>query len=151
MNAPWLAPSILSLALLQTLLLLALWLQVRRASGRARGAGDSLTALASQLEPPLRKLFGQLEGERDRLADQVHEAERLVAALSRLTAKSGEVGEQAEADELRRHAARATARRLLSGGQSAEQVATQTGLPLGEVQVLANLQSARETIEDALK
>ncbi|NUP99470.1 MAG: hypothetical protein HUU35_06415 [Armatimonadetes bacterium] len=132
-----LLPLLITVLVLQLVQLGAtLWLVRRRRPEGVQPA--ALTSLAEQLEPPLRKLFGQLEAEQARARELVVEAERLLAALRTEPPATSEAVADDEPQQ-----ARGEARRLLGEGRAVGEVAEQTGLPIGEVQVLANLLSAR--------
>ena len=124
--------------------LVRLVLQLRATA--ARNPLDQMSSLSGQLEPLLKRIFGQVEAERRRLSELVATAERLVAELPR--AEPGAA--TAEPDESERLlAARREARRLLAEGRPVTEAAAATGVPAGEVQVMANLLAARGEAEAA--
>lgn len=131
---PELVWALLVLQLVQLGLVIALAAAVRRLRDQAAPAPAPLAELAAQLEPPLRRLFEQLEAE---VARARTAADATSAALDRLT-RLEHVAEAAS-DAAPAGDARAEARRLLKSGRTAADVAAATGLPDGEVQLLANL------------
>ncbi len=139
-------PVWLGFSAVQTLLLA--WLLV---VGRRRER-ESMTTLAAHLEPVLRRMFGQLEAERERLGQLADEAERMVHDLAKLIGRTGAGdGDPAAAEDLRTRNSRLEARRLLADGLDPAAVSEATGLPLGEVQVLANLRTAKSFTPAGLK
>ncbi len=141
-----LGPLLLGLALAQGLLTLWLLLQVRRLErGSEPPPEAALADLATRLEPHLRQLFDALDQRQRQAAALVEEAERLVGRLRAAPAEQGPApASPVEAGGETGLAARALARRLLSEGAELAAVAAQTGLPTGELRILANLLAARQ-------
>jgi hypothetical protein len=112
---------------------------------RDRGAADTtaLDGLAQQLEAPFTRLYAELRGEHDRLRQLTSQAETLAGTLAELEAIGVEEELQQGADPGDLQAARLEARRLLTAGQGVSEVAGRTGLPEGEVKILANLLKAK--------
>lgn len=100
-------------------------------------------ALARSLEGPFKRLAAEWDSEHKRLAQQTQNAADLVARLTRLqfqahvpasdTEPAVEPGDQPSSG------ARQEARRRLLAGEDAADVAEATGLPDGEVRVLASV------------
>lgn len=132
---------VLVIQIVEAIALVLLWRAMTEA--RSAPAQPSLTALAEQIEPPLRKLFGQLEAEREQLRALLTQAQTLTHRLQTAPAPMPKPAAAPESDspEL---SSREEARRLLELGHGAAEVAAATGLPEGEVRILANLASVRK-------
>jgi len=100
-------------------------------------------ALARSLEVPFKRLAAEWDSEHKRLAQQTQNAADLVARLTRLqfqaNVSAGDAEPAAEAGDQPSSAARQEARRRLLAGEAVENVAEATGLPDGEVRVLASV------------
>jgi len=117
-----------------------------RSSVAVKPTAESLGSLAAQMEPLFRRQFQQLADAQARAQDLVERSERVLHHLVRIETRTTSV----EADEAQQHEtavllARSDARRLLAEGRTIAEVATATGLPQGEVAVLANLLRAKQT------
>ncbi len=117
-----------------------------RAATAVKPTAESLGSLAAQMEPLFRRQFQQLEDAHARAQDLIERSERVLHHLVRIESRTTSV----EADEAQQHEtavllARSDARRLLADGRTIAEVATATGLPQGEVAVLANLLRAKQS------
>jgi hypothetical protein len=145
---PVLGPLLLGLALAQGLLTLWLLLLVRRQGPRAQAGPDvALADLAARVEPHLRQLFETLDERQRQAAALVQEADQLVARL-RAAAAAGGPAPLPPDDPEPALESRAVARKLLAEGRSLDEVAAQTGLPVGELRILQNLLAARQRDSD---
>jgi hypothetical protein len=145
-------PYAIALLVLQAAQLLVIaWLasavlKLRRTPART----DNFESLARSLEGPFQRLAADWQAEHQRLAALGAEAAELVARLRRLQlqlAVGGEPAPSAETPPLPGPAARDQARALLSSGESVAETAAATGLPEGEVRVLANILRVRNEPE----
>ncbi|MBI2298653.1 MAG: hypothetical protein HYU66_06825 [Armatimonadetes bacterium] len=123
-------PLLLGLSAVQLVLLGGLWLTVRRRLSQAAGRQAA------------RELVGELSPAIDRLAAELAEEQRRLAALSERL-ESALAGAEATAPVRSGAAARDEARRLLEAGRDLVEVCHTTGLPDGEVRLLANLARVR--------
>jgi hypothetical protein len=111
-------------------------------AGTPAGRDEALESLARHLEGPFSRMYGELQAEHRRLRELVEQAASLAQQLDAVPHGSAE--EVAADDEPAAEPAppanpRLEARRLLSAGEAIDIVSAQTGLPQGEVRVLANL------------
>lgn len=134
----WLfAGQAIQLALLAGLLVVVL--SLRRAAAGAGEPASLLRPVVAELAGPLTRLAEQLAAERRELAELTERANRLVTNLAGANASPA-------ADS-----ARAEARERLQAGETVGEVVEATGLPSGEVQILANLLEARIDEAETLK
>ena len=128
---------------------LILWLlrtlSTQRVVAPSKPTAESLGALAAQVEPVFRRQSQALNDAQTRAADLLERSERILQQVARIQAKVS----QSAPDPVDQHEtavllARADARRLLAAGHTTAEVAAATGLPQGEISVLANLLQARE-------
>ena len=128
------------LAVVQTALLVWILVLVRRKPADASRTPD-FEALGRGLEGPFKRLAAEWEAERKRLAEQTAQAGELVARLTRLQFQSSVAAPESdmvpEGVDAPSSAARHEARRRLAAGEDVTEVAEATGLPDGEVRVLA--------------
>lgn len=127
----------IQLALLAGLLILVL--RVRRLALGAAEPSNLLKPVVAELAAPLTRLAEQLTAERRELTELTDRANRLVTNLA-----GAGTGRAADG-------ARAEARDRLQAGEAVDDVVEATGLPSGEVQILANLLQARNEEAETLK
>lgn len=134
--------TLIVLGALQLLLLLRILALLRQSRAESPRTPDS-EALARGLEGPFKRLAADWEAEHKRLAQQTEQAADLVARLTRLQFQANLTGQEhdsaAEAVDQPASNARQEARRRLLAGESVDAVAEATGLPDGEVRVLASV------------
>lgn len=118
--------------------LLALALVVRRLLRQPPPPPPPSDALARELGASINRLAAELQAEHERLAQSVAQARELVTALGGVQS-APEPRPQLSPAAL----AREQARLSLAAGHSPEQVAESSGLPVGEVKLLANLLKAK--------
>ncbi|MBI5832266.1 MAG: hypothetical protein HZB16_08165 [Armatimonadetes bacterium] len=130
------------LAVVQIAMLVWILALLRRGAREPARTPD-FEALSRGLEGPFKRLAAEWAAEHARLAQQTANVSDLVARLTRLQFQSSLTGPEAEpaADgtEQASSAARQDARRRLMAGEGVEDVAEATGLPDGEVRVLASV------------
>lgn len=124
-------PALLVFAIAQLALLILLGLAVLARRRAEDPAPDAMAALVAQLEPPLQRLVDELHAEHERLRALADQLARLSANLASRSVTSPE--------PTLTGSARYEARRLLAEGRPVDEVVAATGLPRGEVKVLANL------------
>lgn len=141
-----LGPVMLGLALVQGLLTIWLLTQVRRLS-RAAGPPPReamMADLANQLEPHLKQLFAEVEARQKEAAELVGLAEKLVARMKAAPASAPATAAPIEEVAETGLEARAAARQMFAAGKGLDEVAEATGLPAGELKILANLVAAKK-------
>lgn len=137
-----LGPLLLGLVLVQGVLLLWLLARVRRIDRpEALPPEAALADLANRLEPHLRQLFAALEERQKEAAELVARAEKLVQRLQTAPAAAAAAPATEQTDTGLE--ARAAARQMLADGKGLDEVAAATGLPAGELRILANLVAAQ--------